>query len=146
VHCPKGSLGYNPLVSQEISLDTQFDECLDAWGISLLHEWDLLVFLHRHRTSLTTVEQISRLLGYGKPLIVKALEQLESAGLVRRSRSSHAVRIYQLAASVDSSRQCCFDLLLKLMDVPIPRGMRASKLAHVVAAGNALRRTGLFLT
>jgi DNA-binding MarR family transcriptional regulator len=146
VHCPKGSLGYNPLVSQEISLDTQFDECLNAWGISLLHEWDLLVFLHRHRTTLTTVERISRLLGYSRALIAEALEKLERIGLVRRSRSSKEIRFYRLTVSVDSSRQVCFELLLKLMDVPIARGMRARKLAYVPLTGNTLRRTGLYLT
>jgi DNA-binding transcriptional ArsR family regulator len=127
-------------------LDTQLDECLDTWGISFLGEWDLLVFLKRHLTSLSTVEQISRLLGYGKPVVVEALEKMEQAGLVRPSRASQSARFYQLVASVDPSRQGSFELLLKLIEDPIVRGMVARKLAHAPPIGKGLRRTGLYLS
>ena len=35
-------------------------------GISLLSEWDVLVFVYRHGASLTSAEQIARLIGYEK--------------------------------------------------------------------------------
>jgi hypothetical protein len=130
----------------EYSLDIQFDGCLNTWGISLLDEWDLLVFLHRHSTSLITVEQISKLLGYGPPVIAKALENMERAGLVQRSRPSRGTRIYHLAPSVDSSRQGCFELLLKLIEMPIGPGLAARRLVHAPLTGKKLRRTGLYLT
>jgi DNA-binding MarR family transcriptional regulator len=76
---------YNFAVSQENIFDTQVDECLNTWEISLLDEWDLLVFLHRHGTSLLTVEHISRLLGYGTAVVAKALVKMERVGLVCRS-------------------------------------------------------------
>ena len=75
-------------MTEERSLvNTQIEECLATWGISVLEEWDLLVFLHRHRNSLLTVAQISLLLGSGAPAVSQALRKLETAGLIRSSRS-----------------------------------------------------------
>jgi DNA-binding MarR family transcriptional regulator len=130
-------------VSKQRSLDRQFEACLATWGISLLEEWDLLVFLHRHRKSLLTVEQICLLLGYGNPVVGKALGTLEKAGLVRRSRSSQGIRFNQLAAA-DAARQDSFELLVNLLETPLARGVVAGRLAR--ATGGGLRRTGLYLT
>jgi hypothetical protein len=126
-------------------VDTEIDGCLDTWGISLLDEWDVLVFLHRHQTTLTDVERMGALLGYSKPVVSKALEKLETAGLVRRSRPSRGVRLYQLVSSVDSSRQACFELLLKLIEKPTVRGLISRRLVHSPIAGRKLRRLGLYL-
>jgi DNA-binding MarR family transcriptional regulator len=131
-------------VSKQRSLDRHFEACLATWGISLLEEWDLLVFLHRHRKSLLTVEQICLLLGYGSSVVGKALETLEKVGLVRRSRSFQGIRFNQLVASVDAARQDSFELLMNLLETPLARGLVAGRLAR--ATGGGLRRTGLYLT
>jgi hypothetical protein len=132
------------MVSQENTPDTQFDDCLDTWGISLVVEWDLLVFLRRHRTSLVTDERISWLLGYGKNVVDKAVEEMETAGLVRRSRSSQGARIHQLATSVDIPRQESFELLLKLIEKPVARGLLVRRLG-LARARRSLRRGQMYL-
>jgi DNA-binding MarR family transcriptional regulator len=138
---------YNICVSEESSqVNTQIDGCLVTWGISFLEEWDLLVFLHRHRNSLLTVEQISLLLGYGTSAMSQALRTLETAGLVRRSRSSQGIRFSRLVASVDADREDCFELLLSLLKKPLARDLVARRLARAPAAVRRLRRSGLYLT
>ena len=134
-------------MTEERSLvDTQIEECLATWGISVLEEWDLMVFLHRHRNSLLTVEQISLLLGSGTPAVSQALRKLETTGLVRFSRSSAGVRFHRLVASVSESRQDCFELLVNLLKKPLLRNLVACRLARAPAAVRGLRRSGLYLT
>jgi DNA-binding MarR family transcriptional regulator len=138
---------YNIGVSEDSSLiNTQIDGCLATWGISFLEEWDLLVFLHRHRNSLLTVEQISLLLGSGTSAVSQALRTLETAGLVRRSRSSRGIRFNRLVASVDAARQDCFELLMDLLKKPLVRDRLARRLARAPATVRGLRRSGLYLT
>ncbi len=103
---------------------------LNTWGISSLDEWDLLIFLNRHRTSLTTVEQISRLLGYEVPVIITALDKMEKTGLVRRSRSSQGVRFYHFGEVIDSSKQDFFEFLLKLLQEPEVRSLMVRTIVH----------------
>lgn len=133
-------------VSKEKSLDAQLEGCFTMWGISLLEEWDLLVFLHRHRKSLLTVEQVSVLLGYSGPAVGGALKKFESAGLVRHSRSSQGIRVNQLVTSVDAARQYCFEQLVTLLNKPPARGLVAARLARGAKTGRGLRREGLYLT
>lgn len=70
--------------------------CLDVLGISLLSEWDVLAFVHRHGASLTSAEQIARLLGYEDSVVESALDRLEREMLIGRSRPSRG------CASTDS--------------------------------------------
>ena len=134
-------------MSEESSLvNTQIEACLASWGISFLEEWDLLVFLHRHENILLTVEQISLLLGPGTPAIRQALTRLETAGLVRCSRSSQQIRFSRLAASVDAPRQDSFELLVSLLKKPPARDFVARRLARAPARVRGLRRSGLYLT
>jgi hypothetical protein len=84
---------------------------LELLGISLLCEWDVLVFLHRHGASLTCDEQIAGLLGYGKSAVAAALEKLESIGLAQRSRSSRGIRLYRFALPADSRSGSFFELM-----------------------------------
>ena len=81
--------------------ETQAKECLHKAGLSLLCEWDVLVFLYRHHASLASAEQIARLIGYPSFAVGKALEKLEAQGLIWRSRSSQGVRFYQFVFSED---------------------------------------------
>jgi hypothetical protein len=134
-------------VSEESSMaNTQIERCLATWGISVLEEWDLLVFLCRHQNSLLTVEQISMLLGPGTPAIRQALRTSETAGLIRCSRSSQGIRFYRLAASVDRARQDAFELLVSLLKNPLARDFVTRRLARAPVPGRSLRRSGLYLT
>ena len=70
------------------------DDLLQTLGIDEVCQWDVLVFLHRHRDALLGVDHIAGLLGHEKGAIASALDHLESVGLVERSRLSHGVRQY----------------------------------------------------
>jgi hypothetical protein len=76
-------------------LVVQVDGWLDVAQISTIAEWDVLVFLHRHGALLVKAETIAQLVGYDKDPVGKALDNLVSLGLVRRSRSSQGVRFYR---------------------------------------------------
>jgi DNA-binding MarR family transcriptional regulator len=76
---------------------------LETLRIYNLADWDVLVFVYRHGTSLVSAEQIARLLGYGKTAVGAALESLTSTGLVQRSRNSHGVRLYQFAPVAEAT-------------------------------------------
>jgi DNA-binding MarR family transcriptional regulator len=93
---------------------------IDAWlkilGIDSLTQWDILVFLYRHRTSLVGAEFIARLLGYATDPVVIALEVLESLGLVERSRAAQGVRLYQFTLPADPPRRDAFERLTALAD------------------------------
>jgi DNA-binding MarR family transcriptional regulator len=135
-------------VSEERSLvNGQIEECLASWGISFLEEWDLLVFLHRHRNSLLTVEKISLLLGSSTPTVSRSLRTLEKAGLVQSSSSSQGIRLNRLVVSVGTDRQDCFELLVNLVKEPLVRDVVARKLARAAPVSvRGLRRSGLYLT
>ena len=62
--------------------DADIDGWLHTLGIASLCQWDVLVFLYRHPTSLVGADVIARLLGYASDLVVAALDVLEFLGLV----------------------------------------------------------------
>jgi len=78
--------------------DLQVNGWLKILGIESICQWDVLVFLYRHQSSLVNAEHIARFLGYATAEVVAALDSLESSGLVERSRVSQGVRLYQLTA------------------------------------------------
>jgi len=82
------------MVSEEKDSERLIQHLKDL-RITLLSDWDVLVFLYRHQTSLASVGQIARLTGYPAEIVVEALDRLESYGLIKRSRASRAVRLYQ---------------------------------------------------
>ena len=59
------------------------EHCLKSLGISLLSELDVLVFVHRRKTSLTSANQIAFLTGHDVAAVGIALGQLE------REKDSH---------------------------------------------------------
>ena len=63
--------------------DLVVSERLETLGVSQLGQWDVLMFLYRHGTSLTSAAQIGRLLGNDKSAVGAALDRLESLGLIR---------------------------------------------------------------
>ena len=87
----------------EQSLQLQIRECLTGMGISSPVDWDVLVFVYRHQRSLANAEQIARMVGYPATMVRESLENLESLKLLRRSRASRGVSLYQFASSLPDS-------------------------------------------
>jgi hypothetical protein len=119
---------YNEGVTQGKSVDPLIERCLKALNISHLSEWDVLMFLNRHATSLASVAHISDLLGYEKVVIAKALTKLESDGLVRRSRASNGVRYYEPTVNLDPDRESCFHQVIDPAKIRSTRLVLAKKL------------------
>jgi biotin operon repressor len=109
-------------------LDFTIDDLLKALGINWLCQWDVLVFLYRHPTSLLSGEHIARLLGYATTSVVEALDHLEPLGLVRRSRVDQGVRLYQFNAPAESSRGDALKCVLTLADSRPMRLLLAKRL------------------
>jgi DNA-binding transcriptional ArsR family regulator len=123
-----------------------FRKNLEALRIRHLAEWDVLAFIYRHGTNLVSADHITRLLGYGKALVGAALDSLTSTGLVKRSRNSHGVRLYKIAAATpDDPRGSCLEELMKVTEERRGRLLLIALLRH--AAGKEPRgRGGLNLT
>jgi predicted ArsR family transcriptional regulator len=119
-------------------------EHLHMLGISLLCEWDVLVFLHRHGAILTSAGQIAGLLGYGKAAVAAALERLESMGLAQRSRGSRGIRIYRFQPPADS-RYGCFLELMGLAEKRTGRLLLVTILRRLTRREQAEQRDGLHL-
>jgi DNA-binding transcriptional ArsR family regulator len=120
-------------------------ERLQALGVTLLSEWDTLVFLYHHGASLGTAAQIARLIGYDKAEIGAALHRLEALGLIQRSRDSQGIRLYQFSAPPEPS---CYSYLLELMGLVQNRTGRLLLLKNLKRPRQELRRsrdTGLRL-
>jgi predicted transcriptional regulator len=96
------------------SQDVQVFDRLQVLGVELLPEWDVLVFLYRHGSSLCTAAQIAQLVGYDKAEIAAALHRLEALGLIQRSRVSQGIRFYRFSEPPEPSRQSCLPELMKL--------------------------------
>ena len=97
-------------------------KCLRELCILRLSEWDVLVFLHQHGTTLMGPEHISRLLGYSKTTISAALERLESFGLISQSHVSQETRRFECAPWRQLSAREEFEFLVA------PERKRAARL------------------
>lgn len=84
---------------EDKSPDALVQECLQHLGLSLLSDWDVLLFLYRHRANLSSTDQIARLIGYPSETVGSALERLESQALILPSRQSRGVGLYQFVFS-----------------------------------------------
>ena len=84
------------------------DAAVEGWlatlGIESLCQWDVLVFLFRHQTTLVGADYLAQLLGYATEPVIEALDVLESLGLVARSRVSQGARLYQFTAPAGPPR------------------------------------------
>jgi DNA-binding MarR family transcriptional regulator len=107
------------------------EDWLKTLGIGDICQWDVLVFLHRQRNALLSPDDLDSLMGYEEGAVARALEHLESAGLVERSRESYGVRLYHLNRLSGSHRRA-FEGLVASSD------SRAGRLALI----NILRVTG----
>jgi hypothetical protein len=101
---------------QDNQPDLEVEGWLKTLGIESLCQWDVLVFLYRHQSTLVRAEHIARLLGDVSAKVVAALDSLESSGLVRPSRVSQGVRWYQLAAPADPTRHDALGRLMTLAE------------------------------
>jgi len=104
---------------------------LESVGISLLSELDVLTFVYRHGASLTTVNQIARLIGYESTVVGDALDRLEHEKFIERSRASQGVRIYRIMASTDVGRQRHLRQLFSLSESRAGRLLLAKRLKPI---------------
>ena len=118
-------------------LEIPVAEYLNSLGISLLVEWDVLIFLYRHQFSLASAEQIARLLGYPSSAVGDSLDTLESLHLVQRSRSSQGVRFYRFVFSeAHIAPESCFRQLISLAE---------DRTGRLLLVKNLRRRVGLHI-
>jgi hypothetical protein len=119
--------------------DAEVEGWLQTLGVKSLCQWDVLVFLYRHQTSLFDPEYFARLLGYKAAAVVTALDALRSLGLLACSRVSEGVRLYQFTAPTVPPRGHAFDQLLALVG---DRGGRVM-LSNLVRKGDRTPERGL---
>jgi circadian clock protein KaiC len=91
-------------------------EHLEILSVSLLCEWDALVFLYRHGASLASAQQIASLLGYDVATLATALDRLESLGLVKRSLGAKGLRLYRFSLPTDPVRLSSFVEIMGLAE------------------------------
>ena len=91
--------------------DPEIAGWLTTLGVTSLCQWDVLIFLYQHHTTLLDATDLARLLGYTSNAIVVALDVLESQELVARSRVSQGVRLYHVRVLPDSPRGAVFTRL-----------------------------------
>ncbi len=115
-------------MQQEPSSEAEIEDCLRTLGIDLLCQWDVLVFLYRHQTTLVGAEYLSLLLGYATEPVVAALDVLEALGFVARSRVSQGARLYQFTVPPVTPRHEAFRRLAALSDHRTGRLLLSRKL------------------
>jgi hypothetical protein len=115
-------------MAQDNQPDLQVEGWLKTLGIEALCQWDVLVFLYRHHSSLVNGEHIARFLGFATAEVVAALDSLESSRLVERSRVSQGVRLYQLTAPADPTRRGALERLMTFADSHTVRLLLARRL------------------
>jgi DNA-binding MarR family transcriptional regulator len=106
----------NIIIERERTLESSLQSCVDSVGISLLCDWDVFAFVYRHITSLTSADQIARLVGYESKVVVGALDRLERQKLIERSRPSRGVRLYRVLTSKDVEHRRCLRELVVLSE------------------------------
>jgi len=124
----RGDNSYNQLIQ----------ECLGSLGISLLSEWDILFFLHRHGVSIARNDELARLLGYEKKAVSDALDRLEVQGLVARSRPYEKAQLYQVSVSIHTENNIRFQQLTRLAASREGRLILAKQLKAAARSGAEL--------
>jgi hypothetical protein len=112
--------------------DAEIDGLLKTLGITSLCQWDVLVFLYHHQTSLLGVNLIAHLLGYASDPVVAALDVLAFLGHVERSRVSQVARLYEFTVPSDPQRR---DAWIALQPLASDRAGRV-RLAHHLRGGD----------
>jgi hypothetical protein len=130
-----GSQRKSKMMPHEDISGAEIDGWLKTLGLTSRCQWDVLVFLYRHQTSLVGAEFIARLLGYASDPVVAALDVLESLGLVQRSRVSQIVRLYRFTVPSDPRRADAWRRLLPFVShragrVRLAQRLRGGDQAH----------------
>ena len=123
-------------------MDLALEHCLKSLGISLLSELDVLVFVHRRKTSLTSVKQIASLIGHDQAAVSNALGLLEREQLIEPSIAFQGLRFYRILPQRDSGRQQCFRQLVNLSET---RAGRLQLKKHLGSNGGNRGETKLTL-
>jgi DNA-binding MarR family transcriptional regulator len=118
----------NFIIEDEKPMELSVQNCLDGVGISLLSEWDVLIFVYRHGASLIGADQIARLIGYPSRIVSDVLDRLEHQKIIERSRPSHGVRFYRILALIDSEHWLCLRQLISLSESRAGRLQLAERL------------------
>jgi DNA-binding MarR family transcriptional regulator len=127
----ESSRAQNLIIEGERPVELTVQSCLESIGISLLCELDLLDFVYRHGASLTSTDQIARLIGYESAVVSGALDRLDREKLIERSPASRGVAFYRILASTDAARQGCVQQLVKLSRTRAGRVLLAKQLKSV---------------
>jgi hypothetical protein len=125
--------------------DPEVTGLLQTLGVASLCQWDVLIFLYRHQTTLLSAAELARLIGYASDLIVVALDVLESLALVTRSRVSQGARLYQFGLPLDSPRSAAFAQLQALIADRAGRVRVAKQLRRDRTHGETLQAAKRFL-
>jgi DNA-binding MarR family transcriptional regulator len=119
---------------------------LDTLQIANVAQWDVLAFITTHGTNLASVDHITRLLGYDRTIVSAALDSLSSSGLIRRSRGSRGLRLFQLAVDPeDDSLWFSLNELMKAVSERKGRLLLTGYLARRVPRKDRRERRGLHL-
>jgi DNA-binding MarR family transcriptional regulator len=102
-------------MTQNTLTDDDVRACLHTIGVESQCQWDLLIFLSRHRTTLMSPESLARLVGYRCETVTTALDSLEALHLVTRV-GSHGARLYDIMR-VAPPRRAALERLLAMSDV-----------------------------
>jgi hypothetical protein len=105
--------------------DAEVEGWLNTLSVTSICQWDVLVFLSRHQTTLLGAASLSRLLGYATESVIAALDVLASLALLERSRVSQGARLYQFTIPPGSLHHETFAQLQAL------GGYRAGRL-HII--------------
>ena len=108
--------------------DAEIDGLLKTLGITSLCQWDVLIFLYHHQTSLLGANLIAHLLGYASDPVVAALDVLAFLGHVERSRVSQVARLYQFTVPSDPQRR---DAWIALQPLASDRAGRVRLAQHL---------------
>ena len=89
---------------------------LTMLGVQSLAEWDVLMFLYRHRFSLFRTDAIPPLAGYSSDVSSAALSSLERLGLVKRLRAPANEDIYTPKSPDEPAREMALNHLMDLAE------------------------------
>lgn len=119
------------IIECENNLELSVQSCIEGLGISLLSDWDVLAFVHRHGVSLTSADQIACLIGYESAVVGGVLDRLEREKLIERSRPSQGVRFYRILTPTDAGRRRCLQQLVSLSESRAGRLLLTKRLKPV---------------
>jgi len=125
--------------------DPEITGWLRLLGVTSCCQWDVLVFLSRHQTTLLGAADLARLLGYPSEAIVVALDGLETQELVARSRVSQGARLYHCRVLPDAPRCAALAQLLTLAADRVGRVRVAQQLRQGATPMEKLEQAQHFL-